>query len=435
MGHGLNFQGDYNEQDVLREIVRLYREDEFDDYIHVHLEGLTLTAGMADDLATLFRDANKRGAEWGSLIFVDLDDDDDDEHFHSLLLAACEADIFAKFLLNNQSDHTEPMALKTAGILKDHIINGSLDEFSLEFITISEGVCEILCEALKKNRGLEGLSLVNCRVSDKCLARIIGSLADLNSLDRLCLEQTMLDDVKYPETVEALAALLSTPNCKITRLDLTENAFADVAKPLLNLDPFWKRLKRNCCLQKLDLSMNDLDDQEVSKIFINLSSLPSLGKINLYGNNVTNLKIISSSLVPQKEPSRLRKLNLDNNNFGSDGKEALLAIARYFPELSSFGPLDLCPDINHVLDLNLCGRVLLTGYYKPIPLSVWPLVLARTNRKLRNKPVSCASVIFDLFQGLFSLPLAGRMPEEGHFNDDQCKASTPSKKRRRLLRG
>jgi hypothetical protein len=55
-------------------------------------------------------------------------------------------------------------------------------------------------------------------------------------------------------------------------------------------------------------------------------------------------------------------------------------------------------EAEHLLDINECGRVLLTDE-APVALSVWPIVLARANKRLQEYPSRNANVLYSLLHG------------------------------------
>jgi hypothetical protein len=54
-------------------------------------------------------------------------------------------------------------------------------------------------------------------------------------------------------------------------------------------------------------------------------------------------------------------------------------------------------EAEHLLDINECGRVLLTE--ASVALSVWPIVLARANKRLQESPSRNANVLYSLLHG------------------------------------
>jgi hypothetical protein len=62
-----------------------------------------------------------------------------------MLSAACEADTLDNFMM----EHHDPMTVKTAAVLKDHMTDCSLQELSIISMEILQEVCEVLCEVSK----------------------------------------------------------------------------------------------------------------------------------------------------------------------------------------------------------------------------------------------------------------------------------------------
>jgi hypothetical protein len=143
-----------------------------------------------------------------------------------------------------------------------------------------------------------------------------------------------------------------------------------------------------------------------------LPNCPRLESISLYENTISSLANLNT-LAPMGQPSKLREFFIDGNpvwgDANDDDRDALLHFVRSNPELSHLGDAfdfadsDLyTPLIEHYLDLNRSGRILLSGNVsRPgIPLSVWPTVLERANRIFQNIGHSRQSnVLYNLLHG------------------------------------
>jgi hypothetical protein len=157
------------------------------------------------------------------------------------------------------------------------------------------------------------------------------------------------------------------------------------------LDP---RVQFKQSLEILDIEGGDLLEEDVANLFARvLPQYPRLQRIFIPNNLIRTLRPIMDvhpSVIPPT--IRLRRVNLLGNpvltlNADESPQEQLylLKLVTLHEELSSLGrgitESGLCnTDILLTMDLNDGGRVLLSKRFRPIPLSVWPLVLERVNQ-------------------------------------------------------
>jgi Leucine-rich repeat (LRR) protein len=212
-------------------------------------------------------------------------------------------------------------------------------------------------------------------------------------------------------------------------------------------------LQANHSLTHLDLSRNQLTD--VTPILTILWHCPHIQTLDLLGNRLTNFQALAGRrFVHQTRPSRLRRLELGYNYLWNNqqrhegGKEEaaqwLVRLLEDHPELECFartvsqslwarpkasgdpclstklmGPLtrqglpilsspllfwketSQSPKIQHLLDLNKTGRVLVAN--NRVPLAVWPRVLDRANRLLADDKARQATAVFHLLRGPMTL--------------------------------
>jgi hypothetical protein len=168
---------------------------------------------------------------------------------------------------------------------------------------------------------------------------------------------------------------------------LRENMVEDL------LDPY-VRFKDS--LEILDVEGGDLLEEDVADLFSKvLPQYPNLQRIFIPNNLIGSLTPILQVQPPVIPPTiRLRQLNLLGNpvlNRSFLEKEDLeveranlLKLVTLHEELVNLGRGITESDLSTtetllMLDLNEGGRVLLSKRFRPIPLSVWPIVLERAN--------------------------------------------------------
>jgi hypothetical protein len=188
-------------------------------------------------------------------------------------------------------------------------------------------------------------------------------------------------------------------------------------------------LQNNHSLQELYLSktwrsddiyiIEDNKDEDIREILIMLWQCPNLVSIDLSNNAIGNLGIFQNQVsTATDKKSRLRQLNLDDNLVVKNlfkGKlvvktSDVLSLVPFLernPELGDFGRdfMNLMdadsfpPQVQHLMDMNRCGRVLLRDGSPP--LSIWPLVLVKAinDTYLEDNPSRMANVIYHLLQG------------------------------------
>ena len=150
-------------------------------------------------------------------------------------------------------------------------------------------------------------------------------------------------------------------------------------------------------LEILDIEGGDLLEDDVAELFAKvLPEYPNLQRIFIPKNLIRALTPILKAQPDVIPPTiRLRQLNLLGNpvlncTFIEEKdvpaeQASLLKLVTLHEELSSLGrgitesPLCTTPTLL-TLDLNEGGRVLLSKRFRPIPLSVWPIVLERANQ-------------------------------------------------------
>jgi hypothetical protein len=139
----------------------------------------------------------------------------------------------------------------------------------------------------------------------------------------------------------------------------------------------------------------------LSKVWSFLLHCPKLDRIDLAHNRIASLKafLLTSPSGGTEEDkcsgkaSRLRSLHLRNNPIVED-PEDLKAVLNIHLQLEYFSNSSFTPEVQYLLDINKCGRILLEGGVRPIPLSVWSNVLERTSSVLNGDMERTAAVFF-----------------------------------------
>jgi hypothetical protein len=171
-------------------------------------------------------------------------------------------------------------------------------------------------------------------------------------------------------------------------------------------------LRGHPCLERLDLANNDLSDEDLNlgSLVQILSTCPKLERLNLRDNEFTcdGLEVLASRPLP----AALRYLVLTENNFDEEETpDHILTILQGNPRLG-FVDYDIVEgeessrqQIEHLMDLNESGNILLLDNCDIIPLSLWSLVLGRANilfhefQPSERIQAKRANVIFHLLQG------------------------------------
>jgi hypothetical protein len=125
-----------------------------------------------------------------------------------------------------------------------------------------------------------------------------------------------------------------------------------------------------------------------------------LEQLGLENNRITHSGFVS---LTQNIPISLKRLYFSGNDF--DKEEAACHILTLFEEHPQLWQDDfywedskspIHRNVQHFKDLNRCGRALLAH---AIPLSFWPIVLARANALFSDSEERTHNAIFHLLQG------------------------------------
>jgi hypothetical protein len=288
-------------------------------------------------------------------------------------------------------------------------------------VTFEKDSISYLADGLNQNRTLQSLTLSDNVLDDARLSSIVQALTGHPCLQELSFVYNECGET----TMVALQGLLSCPSCKLLHLDLSE-----VSNRRFRLGPLIRGLQSNHSLQALYLSQNwrsnditciqDNKDEDIREILNMLWQCPNLVSIDLSDNGIVNLGIFQNqvSTATDKKKSRLRRLDLDDNLVVTNLFEGILVVKtndvlslvpllEANPELGDLGQdfMNLMdadsfpPQVQHLMDMNRCGRVLLRD--GSLPLSIWPLVLVKAinDTYFEENPSRMANVIYHLLQG------------------------------------
>jgi Leucine-rich repeat (LRR) protein len=118
---------------------------------------------------------------------------------------------------------------------------------------------------------------------------------------------------------------------------------------------------------------------DLSKVWSFILRCPKLASVELNQNDIANLRPLLLTLEEEKgsgKQSQLRSLDLQYNQIHED-PEDLKAFLKTHMQLEYTSDSSFPPEMQYLVDINACGRILLEGGVRPIPLAVWPKVLER----------------------------------------------------------
>ena len=296
----------------------------------LNLNSNNMTGEAAEDLATVIK--NNSNLEQLSLANNDL------KTSLLLILQALKENSKLKVLNLNDNNITGEAAEDLASVIKN---NSNLEQLSLANNDLGTSSILIL-QALKENPKLKLLNLNNNNMTGEAAEDLASVIKNNPNLERLHLAN---NDLKA-SSILILQALRNT--CRLHVFDLDDNyVTGEIGKDLASA------IKNNSNLEQLYLANNDL---KTSSILI-LQALKETSKIkilNLNNNNMTgeaaedlasviknnsNLEQLylanndletSSILILQalKETSKLKTLNLNSNNMTGEAAEDLATVIK-----------------------------------------------------------------------------------------------------------
>ena len=165
-----------------------------------------------------------------------------------------------------------------------------------------------LTKAFQSNTTLQEIKMYNCDLSDDDISQIIEALATPCTVHTLNLSLNNCGG----QSLQALARMLSNPKCQLRSLDLSDqNSRELILENLVLLDNDndggrggQQRDYSNKSLQQLDLSNNQMLDDNMLSINLLLQQLTGLQEINLRFNNISDRGL--ALLAQNRVPSTLR---------------------------------------------------------------------------------------------------------------------------------
>jgi hypothetical protein len=276
------------------------------------------------------------------------------------------------------------------------------EELSMVNVTFADGAITELASGLKQNSSLCMLSVDVCDLGDVELAELVGTVESHPSLKTLGLRE----NAGQKHALAALGKVMASRSCRLRHLDLSVQSYDDGGLEGW-LGSLVHGLQWNESLTRLDLSLNGLADKDIDHLGQILATC-KLEELDLTENKITHSGFVS---LTQHIPKSLKTLNFSGNCFGKEEAAChTLTLFEEHPQLWDGGCVARWEDskspihqkIQHFKDLNRCGRILLVaGDGGTIPLSVWPIVLARANSLLSGdyEEERTHTAIFHLLQG------------------------------------
>jgi hypothetical protein len=317
--------------------------------------------------------------------------------------------ISAAMKFNKSFDHltlsTMELTRQQAAALGAGLITTSnsqhFKELYMREVTFADGAIGELAAGLKQNSSLCILTVHKGQLEDAELAELIGAVESHPSLKEL----SFLANNGHEHALVALGKMLASAICRVEDLNFSMQASYDYDDEGLggHLGKLAQGLRCNESLTCLNLCLNNLLDKDMDDLG-QILALPTckLETLNLMGNEFTHNGFVS---LTQNIPGSMKSFDLSENP-RFDKEEAACHTLTLFEENPQ-----LCDDglnweesmipkhqkIQHFKDLNRCGRILLPR--GAIPLSVWPIVLARANTLLSDSKERATNAIFHLLQG------------------------------------
>jgi Ran GTPase-activating protein (RanGAP) involved in mRNA processing and transport len=253
------------------------------------------------------------------------------------------------------------MSALSEGLTSSSCILQTLD---LSWTSLEEDSLRELADGLRGNASIKNLELMGCSLQDDLVRQLVEALVQHATLEVLGLNG---NKSAYLTSV-ALAALLSNPNSKLNKLDVSfQSSFGNDGTGVgLDVSLLALSLRTNTCLRILDLSddhLTDDDAETLCRILCDQKELPTnstLRELLLARNKITDrgMQHILESLPTLKG---LKRLSLWGNPLADIGAKALSEGL-----IANVGLEDV--------DLFRTHRLL---HAPQAPLGLWPLVLER----------------------------------------------------------
>jgi hypothetical protein len=350
------------------------------------------------------------------------------DRIDEILQVACSLDIFDKIsLVGHGSELSLHGFWSISAAMK---FNRHLTKLNLSDMQVTRQQVAALGAGLITSNSQHFKELCMCRVTffDGAITELASGLKENSSLCTLCVDDGNLEDAELAELVDAVKSHPSLKQLQLWKNAGQEHALTALGKLLASrccnleyLDFSYQAenqggltgrlgtlvqglLQGNSSLTSLHLPLNGLLDEDVDDLGQILATC-KLEKLDLRNNGITRSGFVR---LTQNIPKSLKSFNFRRNDF-SEAEAAchILALFKEHPQLWTDGfywddsESPMGPEIQHFKDLNQCGRILLAPC-GAIPLSVWPVVLARANTWLGdflNSEERIPNAIFHLLQG------------------------------------
>jgi Ran GTPase-activating protein (RanGAP) involved in mRNA processing and transport len=282
--------------------------------------------------------------------------------------------------------------------------NKTLEHLHLRQSTFSNDAVDAIAKALQVNQSLKIIELDGCHLAPEQVVKFVEALINHPKLEHLNLNQNATSSV----AIHSIASLLVSGSTTLSKLDLGQQQLGQNEK--LDMPVFANALKLNSSLIELNLSSDDLDDEDVALIADALVENSTLQRLTLNNNIITDVGIQSlAARLP--EMNGLKELWLLDNLFHPEGARALVdatsinfELERVYIARSSDADVMMVyqKQITYNLCLNMGGRKLLKAHN--VPNSLWPVVFERAVKMIRwgsfvDGRAAQADVIFYLLQG------------------------------------
>jgi Ran GTPase-activating protein (RanGAP) involved in mRNA processing and transport len=231
----------------------------------------------------------------------------------------------------------------------------------------------VLASAIASNPTIQTLHVFCTSDTDLIQKSILEQLTN-----RPCpLEELHLGRICTPWAICKVVTLLECN--KLHRLDVScvrNNAFPSCRN--VDVMPIIHALSTNTSLQVLDLSVNQITDDEVLSLLDILQTNSTLKALDLSYNRISDQGLFAiASTMPRLS---LKRLAIKGNMFGPDGASQLLeamSIESNIEQVDMDDHLPVSAEIAWIARLNKGGRRVLLD--PTFPLSLWPLILERIN--------------------------------------------------------
>jgi hypothetical protein len=267
--------------------------------------------------------------------------------------------------------------------------NSEVRELVLNGCTFGEGEpVSDLAGGLRENTTLHVLSLDQCYLLDFQVEEITCSLENHPCL-REFREFNLYGNICRRRSLRAIGKLLVGPKTCLESIDLTWQLY-DEDNDGFDLSLLAQGLKNNRTLKKLNLSRNPyITRKGIFDFSLALRENATLEQLQMRGCNLCDAKLVNlASALPSN--TGLKQLWLQSTQgFGNAGITSLVKGLRENtnleelslpaisdPNAKDSAPADVLMELQHLLDLNRCGRRLIQSSEK-VPISLWPLVLDR----------------------------------------------------------